>query len=144
MSSDARKPDNGKPTQTPPEGRPAIARASDAGKSTQTPPEGRPAISRGRPSTPGSIGGDGPRSSVRGGAESETFGRIHRILAWIDANKGGFAMSRLISQTGVNLRSFTLETKDDAKVLSKIWPLLDVMLSEEERQALMKTLRDPG
>src|SRR5262245_56863772 len=66
------------------------------------------------------------------GAESETFGRIHRMVAWLDANKGAFAISRLISQTGQNLRGFGADTKDDPRVLSKLWPLLDVMLSEEE------------
>lgn len=115
-------------------------RKHDAAKPL-TPPEGRPAISRMWPSS-SSAGNDGPRSSVRGSGESETFGRISRIMAWMDANKGGFAISRLISQTGVNLRAFTAETKDDAKALSKIWPVLDVMLSEEERKALMKSLRE--
>ncbi|APR82020.1 Hypothetical protein A7982_07369 [Minicystis rosea] len=64
------------------------------------------------------------------------------MVVWLDANKGAFAISRLISQTGVNLRSFGLDTKDDARVLSKLWPLLDVMLAADEREALFKALRD--
>lgn len=92
---------------------------------------------------PASVAKQGqPPSSKPTGAESESFGRIHKMVVWLDANKGAFAISRLISQTGVNLRSFGLETKDDARVLSKLWPLLDVMLAADEREALFKALRD--
>lgn len=75
------------------------------------------------------------------GTESETYGRIHRMVTWLDANKGAFAISRLISQTGTNIRSFGPDTKDDARLLSKLWPLLDVMLSPSEREGLIRAMR---
>src|SRR4051794_21908612 len=66
------------------------------------------------------------------GAESETYGRIRRMVAWVDSNKGAFTIARLISQTGANLRSFGLQTKDDPRVISKLWPVLDSILTEPE------------
>lgn len=78
------------------------------------------------------------------GTESETYGRIHRMVTWLDANKGAFAISRLISQTGTNLRSFGADTKDDARLISKLWPLLDVMLSPPERDNLIRAMRGNG
>jgi hypothetical protein len=86
----------------------------------------------------------GPPSSKPTGVESESYGRIFRILGWVDANKGGFAVSRLIMQLGVNLRSFGAEAKDDPKVLAKLWPALDILLSQEERDALLRSLRETG
>jgi len=86
----------------------------------------------------------GPPSSKPTGTESESYGRIHRIMGWVDANKGAFAVSRLISQLGVNLRAFGADTKDDPRILAKLWPALDVMLSEEEREALLRSLREGG
>jgi hypothetical protein len=80
--------------------------------------------------------------SSRTGTESETFGRIHRMVAWLDEKKGGFFISRLIMQLGINLRSFAAGSKDDPKVLSKMWPMLDVMLTAEEREALLRVLRE--
>jgi hypothetical protein len=77
------------------------------------------------------------------GAESETYGRIFRMVSWLDINKGSFIIARLISQTGVNLRTFGLDTRDDPRVLTKLWPLFDLLLTEPERQALMKALREP-
>ncbi len=82
--------------------------------------------------------------SSRGGADSETSGRIHRMVAWLDDKKGGFFISRLISQLGINLRSFAADSRDDPRVLSKMWPLLDVMLSADERDALLRAMREGG
>jgi hypothetical protein len=82
--------------------------------------------------------------SGRAGAESDTFGRIHRMVEWLDDKKGGFFISRLIMQLGLNLRSFAADTRDDPRVLSKMWPLLDVMLTPEEREALLRALREAG
>ena len=83
-----------------------------------------------------------PPGSKPTGSESETYGRIHRIVVWLDAHKGAFTISRLISQTGVNLRSFAADTKDDARVLSRLWPMLDVLLTEDERDQLLRALRE--
>lgn len=145
VSSDSRAPKEA--PQTPPEGV----------RAPQTPPEGVRSTTRritggdpspARPPAPllsGVSAGTAPKPAPsRPSAESETFGRIYRIVAWLDAHKGAFSISRLISQTGYNLRSFKPDSKDDARVLSKLWPVIDVMLSEEERQALMKALRETG
>jgi hypothetical protein len=85
-----------------------------------------------------------PPSSRRGGAEpeSESFGRVHRMVKWLDANKGSFFISALIMQTGINLRAYGLGTVDDGRVIARLWPVLDTMLSPEEREALLRALRD--
>lgn len=74
--------------------------------------------------------------------ESETQGRIFRIVRWVDTEKGAFVISRLISQTGADLRSFGLETKDEPRVLARLWPALDAMLSATERESLLRAIRE--
>lgn len=129
----------------------AELKAAAEAKANEPPPDSRRstmrmrAISASKPAgAPASKPNPAGPTSKPTGAESESYGRIHRMVVWLDANKGAFAISRLISQTGVNLRSFGADTKDDARVLSRLWPLLDVMLSEAEREALFKALREPG
>ena len=76
------------------------------------------------------------------GAESETCGRIHRIVRWLDANKGAFSISRLIMQTGADLRAFAPESKDDPRLVSRLWAVLDGMLTPEERESLLRAMRE--
>jgi len=118
MTSDSRRPGDGSDPRPPLDGSPASRRSTHRTNAVQG-PASRPA-----------------------GNESESYGRIHRMVAWIDANKGAFAIARLISQTGVNLRSFLADTRDDPRVISKLWPILDVQLTPEERDALLKALRE--
>lgn len=106
-----------------------------AAKPAATPPDGIRSTTRVRTGTPAA-------TPSRPTAESETFGRIYRMVAWLDIHKGAFCISRLISQSGYNLRTYKQGSKDDARVISKLWPLLDAMLTEEERQVLMKALRE--
>lgn len=75
---------------------------------------------------------------------SATVGRIFRLVCWVDAHKGAFAISRLILQTGVKLRSYELTTRDDPRALAKLIAALDSMLSLEERQQLARVLREPA
>jgi hypothetical protein len=85
-----------------------------------------------------------PPASRPGGADSETCGRIHRIVRWLDENRGAFSLSRMIMQTGVDLRAFGAETKDDPRVLTKLWAVLDGMLLPEERDSLLRAIREGG
>ena len=64
------------------------------------------------------------------------------MVRWLDVNKGAFSLSRLISQTGVDLRSYGADTKDDPRIVSKLWSVLDGMLSPEERESLLRAVRE--
>jgi hypothetical protein len=63
-------------------------------------------------------------------------------VRWVDTEKGAFVISRLISQTGADLRSFGLETRDDPRVLARLWPALDSMLTLPERESLLQAVRE--
>jgi hypothetical protein len=58
------------------------------------------------------------------------------VVAWVDAHKGAFAISRLILQTGIKLRDHGPATRDDPRVLAKLMTALDALLTDEERQQL--------
>jgi hypothetical protein len=83
-----------------------------------------------------------PPPSRPSGAESETCGRIHRVVRWLDENRGAFSLSRIIMQTGVDLRAFGAETKDDPRALVKLWAVLDGILLPEERESLLRAIRE--
>lgn len=74
--------------------------------------------------------------------EVESCGRLYRMVRWLDANKGAFCISRIIIQTGIDLRTYSLGTQDDPRVIAKLWPVLDTVLSPEEREALLRALRE--
>jgi hypothetical protein len=66
------------------------------------------------------------------------------MVAWLDANKGAFCISRLIMQTGIKLRSYDAATIDEPRVLAKLWPAVEAMLTPAERDQLLEALRDSG
>lgn len=106
-------------------------------KGDQKPPEPRNKAPKARSGPPSGSGSPPSRPS-----DSETQGRIFRIVRWVDTEKGAFVISRLISQTGADLRSFGLETKDDPRVLARLWPALDAMLTATERESLLRSVRE--
>lgn len=62
-----------------------------------------------------------------------SLGRICRVVGWLDAHKGAFAISRLILQTGIKLRDHGPTTRDDPRDLAKLMVALDALLTAEER-----------
>jgi hypothetical protein len=96
-------------------------------------------------SAPGSAGPE-RRASVQMRAPvanaGEARGCVFRIVRWMDANKGAFLISRLILQTGIKLRTFHPDSPDDPRVLAKLWPAVDALLTPEEREALLRSLQD--
>jgi hypothetical protein len=64
------------------------------------------------------------------------FGRIARVVGWVDANKGAFAVSRLILQTGIKLRDCTPTTRDEPRDIAKLLAAVATMLTPEELQKL--------
>lgn len=83
------------------------------------------------------------RAAPQGAPGMDVHGRVWRIVRWVDAQKGAFAISRLIMQTGIKLRDFRAETPDDPRVLARLWPALESLLAPEEREALLQSLQDP-
>lgn len=70
-------------------------------------------------------------------------GSVYRIVQWLDTHRDAFTISRITLRTGVKLRTYGPTTADDPRVLAKVWPALDELLSAEEREALLQVLRDP-
>jgi hypothetical protein len=58
------------------------------------------------------------------------------VVAWVDATKGAFAISRLILQTGIKLRDHNAATRDEPRELAKLMAALETLLTPEERQQL--------
>ena len=80
---------------------------------------------------------DGP-TTIEG---SDTPGRVHRLVVYLEEQHTPFVISRLIMMCGVQVRKCTPLTSEDETTLRRIEAALPTILTPEQTAAAIEVLR---
>jgi hypothetical protein len=65
--------------------------------------------------------------------------KLHKIVQYLEEQKTSFAVCRLILASGVNLKAYREDIKDDADALRRVEAALPAILTPEELFELRKS-----
>ena len=70
--------------------------------------------------------------------------RIFLITQFIEKQKSGFGVARLMMMSGVNVRSYGAKDPEPPESLERVWQALPELLSGQELQELERFLAEEG
>jgi hypothetical protein len=70
--------------------------------------------------------------------------RIFLITQFIEKQKSGFGVARLMMMSGVNVRSYGAQDPEHPESFDRVWQALPELLSGQELQELERFLAEEG